>query len=71
MKVIRSVKKVISGIDGSELVIEYDNLGEPYREGVRLTISSDRMQTDTLSVLLDVRDVEVAIAVLQSFLPKS
>lgn len=64
MRVIRAKKKQIQGIDGSSMSVEYDNMGEPYREGVRIAIESDER---SVSVLLDADDVRGLVAALDPF----
>lgn len=64
MRVIKAKTKRIGGIDGSLLCIEYDNMGEPYREGVRIGIEHDGR---TVSALLDVQDVCGLVTALDPF----
>lgn len=42
MKIVRLKKRVIRAEDGQDLVLEYDNMGEPYREGCSMTIGDQR-----------------------------
>ena len=64
VRVIRAKTKRIDGLDGSLLCVEYDNIGEPYREGVRIGIEHDGR---TVSALLDVKDVRDLVNALDPF----
>lgn len=64
VRVLRAKTKRIDGIDGSLLCVEYDNMGEPYREGVRIGIEHDGR---TVSALLDVKDVRGLVNALDPF----
>lgn len=64
VRVIRAKTKRIAGIDGSSLSVEYDNMGEPYREGVRIGIEHDGI---TVSALLDAKDVISLVSALAPF----
>lgn len=56
MKVVRVARRFLSGFDGSELAVEYDNLGEPYREGIRISLAAADPRDDGRSALLSGRD---------------
>lgn len=57
MRQIYESSAVIVGIDCSRLEITYDNMGEPYREGIRLSIHTE--ESASVSVLLYENDVEL------------
>ncbi len=55
MKLVRRDRVTLSSLSGeSKLTVEYDNLGEPFREGVLLTIDDE---SNYVGVLLDRDDV--------------
>lgn len=55
------------GLDGSKLRVEYDNMGEPFREGIRLTIEGE-CDCACSSVLLNEEDAATLQDVLRALL---
>jgi hypothetical protein len=64
MRIIKAKRTEMAGIDGSSLSVEYDNMGEPFREGVRLAICDG---SRTVSALLEADDVRELISALSPF----
>lgn len=64
MRIIRAKTKQIDGLDGSKLIVEYDNMGEPYREGVRIGIEHDGK---SISALLDAKDARSLVTAIDPF----
>jgi len=57
VRVARKTRVELCGIDGGRLAVEYDNLGEPFREGVLLSFEDDSVQTGNwIGVMLDPED---------------
>jgi len=57
MRISRKTRLELTGIDGGRLAVEYDNIGEPFREGVLLSFEDDSVPTGNwVGVLLDVED---------------
>ena len=67
MKVVRSTKPLVFTDDGSTVSVHYDNEGDPFREGVSISFSSETYPLNA-HVLLDGRDVQLLIAKLREFL---
>ena len=65
MRIVRAKTKRIDGLDGSSLIVEYDNMGEPYREGVRIGIEHDG---NAISALLDAKDARGLVTAIDPFL---
>jgi hypothetical protein len=65
MRIVRAKTKRIDGLDGSSLIVEYDNMGEPYREGVRIGIEHDGK---AISALLDAKDARGLVTAIDPFL---
>ena len=64
MRIIKAKTKRIDGLDGSKLIVEYDNMGEPYREGVRIGIEHDG---EAISALLDAKDAFSLVRAIDPF----
>jgi hypothetical protein len=65
MRIVRAKTKRIDGLDGSSLIVEYDNMGEPYREGVRIGLEHDGR---AISALLDAKDAHGLVTAIEPFI---
>ena len=69
MKISRQVKPLYFRDDESSLTIQHETEGDPFREGVSLSFSSENYPLNA-RVLLDAGDVQLLIAKLNEFLPR-
>jgi hypothetical protein len=68
MKILQAKAVTFDGVDGGKLRLMNDNMGEPFREGVRIEITSpDSSCLGT--ALLDAYEAKRLAEALQSFLP--
>jgi hypothetical protein len=65
MRIVRAKTKRIDGLDGSSLIVEYDNMGEPYREGVRIGLEHEGR---AISALLDAKDARGLVTAIDPFI---
>lgn len=69
MKRVNIGSITMRGIDGSKLRVEYDNMGEPFREGIRLTIEHE-CDDACCSVLLSEEDAATLQDILGALLSR-
>lgn len=73
-RIVRRTRTELCGISGGKLTVEYDNVGEPYREGILVSlISSDDPATyaeNCVGVLLDHQDACYLRDMLNQFIGK-
>ena len=69
MKISRQVKPLYFRDDESSLTIQCETEGDPFREGVSLSFSSEHYPLNA-RVLLDAGDVQLLVAKLNEFLSR-
>jgi hypothetical protein len=69
MRIVRQSKMTLSGVGDGQLTLEYDNVGEPFREGVLISIEdASQTQGDRVGVLLAADEVAALREALGEFL---
>jgi len=68
MKIQSKVRPLVVTEEGRTVTIQYDNRGEPFREGVGITFESEHSKEPAVWVLLDVREVVLLRDKLNEFL---
>lgn len=70
MRVDRSKAKLeLQGEDGDRLVVQYDNMGEPFREGISLALKQE--YATEVSVFLEESEARQLRDLLNMLYPKS
>ena len=71
MKINQKVKPLVFTDEGRQITVQYENRGEPFREGVGITFDSELPSEHAVWVLLDVQEVAQLRDKLNAFLGHS